>query len=154
MDSELARSFLRVPQYACGSLAVHAECSPRAAIRVQIFGCACGMFVSFLLPSPPSPPAENPPLVATAKGRPKRRRSRCALRAQRNVPFPPVPPAWDHLLRARNVLRVAQYACASLAARAHKMFLLRRITQADRCLHMQVIGRPSPDLNRNAHFLT
>ena len=44
VDSELARFFLRVPQYACGSLAARAECSPRAAIRVRIIGCACGMF--------------------------------------------------------------------------------------------------------------
>ena len=39
-----ARNVLRVPQYACGSLAARAECSPRAAIRVRIVGCACGMF--------------------------------------------------------------------------------------------------------------
>ncbi len=38
------RNVLRVPQYACGLLAARAECSWRAAIRVRIIGCACGMF--------------------------------------------------------------------------------------------------------------
>ena len=39
-----ARNVLPAPQYACGSLAARAECSPRAAIRVRIVGCARGMF--------------------------------------------------------------------------------------------------------------
>ena len=37
------RNVLRVPQYACGPFAARAECSPRAAMRRRIIGCACGM---------------------------------------------------------------------------------------------------------------
>ncbi len=72
----LVRNVLRVPQYACGSLAARTECSPRAAIRVTIVGCARGMF--------------------------------SACRNTRTI-------RW---LRVRNVLRVPQHACGSLAARA------------------------------------
>ena len=70
--------------YACGSLAARAKCSPRAAIRVRIIGCACGMF------------------------------SAC-----RNARA-------DHWLRVRNVLRVPQYACGSLAVQCRK-FVFRPI---------------------------
>ena len=105
-------------QDASGMLAARAECSPRAAIRVRIVGCARGMLS----------PRRN-------------------TRASR----------W---LRARNIVHAPQYARGLLAAsaecspraairvrnvgRAHRMFFLCRNTQADRCMHMRVIGRPVP----------
>ncbi len=121
------RNVPHAPQYACGSLAARAECSPRAAMRVRVVGCARGEC------SPRT--AIRVRIVGCARGTFSPRRNTRAdrwLRARDDPPraaihvrivgcargmfSPHCNTRADRWLRARNVLPASQYACWSLAA--------------------------------------
>ena len=123
-----ARNVPPTPQYACGSLAARAECSPRAAIRVQVVGRARGMF------SPrrntradrwlrarnvlPVPQYASGSLGARAECSPRAAIHLRIVGRARGMFSPRRKTRADRWPRARNVLPAPQYACGSLAARA------------------------------------
>ncbi len=118
-----ARNLLPAPQYACGSLAAGAECSPRAALRVRVVGRARGMFsrcrntradrwprAQNVLPAPQYACGS---LAARAGCSPRAAiRVRIVGRA-RGMFSPCRNTRADRWPRARKVLPAPQYACGS-----------------------------------------